>query len=168
MSQMSMTAGVGRTYRYYKNKPLFPFGFGLSYTNFTFSNVMISNSTASAVSAHLDAQNTGDFDGDEVVQMYTTPLLGFSNSKQSTISPNKKLVAYKRVHIPRASNVSMTIDASLEQFCLVSSNGKGSRSLMRGTYAVFLSTDGGISTLGDTFQFVVSEELSSKYRCEQI
>jgi len=65
----------GRTYTYFKGKPLYPFGYGLSYTTFEYSNLK-ANATQLAsggeVSIALDVRNAGARAGDEVVQMYVT------------------------------------------------------------------------------------------------
>jgi beta-glucosidase len=65
----------GRTYMYFKGKPLYPFGYGLSYTTFEYSNLKASASqlaTDGEVSIALDVRNAGSRAGDEVVQMYVT------------------------------------------------------------------------------------------------
>jgi beta-glucosidase len=63
---------VGRTYRYFKGEPLFPFGHGLSYTTFKYSNlkVLAKPRTGQPVAVSVDVQNTGARAGDEVVQLY--------------------------------------------------------------------------------------------------
>ena len=76
----------GRTYMYFKGKPLYPFGYGLSYTTFEYSNLSISSQQIGKdgeVTVNVDVRNTGSRDGDEVVQLYvrhvgskvTRPLL---------------------------------------------------------------------------------------------
>ena len=63
----------GRTYRYFKGEPLYPFGYGLSYTHFTYSDLQLDRSTTGAndhVKVTLKVQNTGQRAGDEVVQLY--------------------------------------------------------------------------------------------------
>jgi len=63
----------GRTYMYFKGKPLYPFGFGLSYTTFEYSNLKTSTGQIGAngeITVSVDVRNTGDRAGDEVVQMY--------------------------------------------------------------------------------------------------
>ena len=63
----------GRTYRYFDGEPLFPFGYGLSYTQFLFENLRISPDRVQAgdqVTVRCDVTNTGDRTGDEVVQLY--------------------------------------------------------------------------------------------------
>lgn len=59
---------VGRTYRYMTKTPLYPFGFGLSYTNFEYGNLSVENKRDIKVT--FDVKNTGDFDGKEVCQCY--------------------------------------------------------------------------------------------------
>ncbi len=63
----------GRTYMYFKGEPLYPFGFGLSYTTFRLSNLRPSTTSAASdatVNVSVDVTNTGSRDGDEVVQLY--------------------------------------------------------------------------------------------------
>lgn len=63
----------GRTYRYFKNKPLYPFGFGLSYTTFTYKNLRIAHeqiSDCDSTILSVEVSNTGKVKGDEVVQLY--------------------------------------------------------------------------------------------------
>jgi len=64
---------AGRTYRYFKGKPLYPFGYGLSYTTFSYSNLNVASQSVAAgspVSADVTVKNTGSRAGDEVVQLY--------------------------------------------------------------------------------------------------
>ena len=63
----------GRTYRYFEGDPLFPFGYGLSYTTFGFSNLKLGKNVIrqdEGVSVKIDVKNTGVVRGDEVVQLY--------------------------------------------------------------------------------------------------
>src|SRR5665647_1475111 len=62
----------GRTYRYFKGTPLYPFGYGLSYTTFEYSNLQSdkTHDTTSPVNITVDVKNTGKMDGEEVVQLY--------------------------------------------------------------------------------------------------
>jgi beta-glucosidase len=63
----------GRTYRYFKGKPLFPFGFGLSYTTFHYSNLSINKQKVGGKYVYkvgVSIKNTGKFDGEEIVQLY--------------------------------------------------------------------------------------------------
>ena len=79
----------GRTYQYFTGKPLYPFGFGLSYTTFKYSKPEI-NDLGDALSVQFDVKNTGRYDGDEVSQVYVKlPDTG-------VITPIKELKGFSR------------------------------------------------------------------------
>src|SRR5207245_6819775 len=64
-----------RTYRYFSDKPLYSFGFGLSYTNFTYNSIKLPSSSIKAgdpVTIEGDVKNSGLVAGDEVVELYLT------------------------------------------------------------------------------------------------
>ena len=91
----------GRTYMYFKDEPLYPFGYGLSYTNFTFQDVRLNNTHLSkndTLSISFEITNTGSRSGSEVPQLYI--------ENQGI----KKLKAFKRVFL----NGNESIEASLE------------------------------------------------------
>jgi beta-glucosidase len=86
----------GRTYMYFRGDPQFPFGYGLSYTTFTFSNLAVSRPSVGlpdTVTVSVDVANTGARDGDEVVQVYAR----FVGSPVER--PAKKLVGFARVTV---------------------------------------------------------------------
>lgn len=90
------------------NTPLYPFGYGLSYTNFEYSNVTLSNNSLSpngSVTASVQVTNTGNYDGKEVVQLYTRDLIG------SVTRPVKELKGFQKIMIPKGETktVSFTI-----------------------------------------------------------
>ena len=95
----------GRGYRYENNdgKPLYPFGYGISYTTFSLENPSVKKAE-NGWTVSLDVANTGDFDGDEVIQVY----LKAKNTK--VVRPLKELVAYKRVFVNKKDKVSLNID----------------------------------------------------------
>jgi beta-glucosidase len=79
----------GRTYQYFTGKPLYPFGFGLSYTTFKYSKPEI-NDLGDELSVKFDVKNTGRYDGDEVSQIYVKlPDTG-------VITPNRELKGFSR------------------------------------------------------------------------
>ena len=88
----------GRTYRYMQEKPLFPFGYGLSYTTFRYGKAKLSQSTltnaSDKIQLSIPVRNTGLRDGEEVVQIY----LQRPADKEG---PTKTLRAFKRVRIAK-------------------------------------------------------------------
>jgi len=86
-----------RTYRYFKGEPLYPFGFGLSYTNFNYSNLKLSKTKIKkneTVAAEVTVTNNGKMKSDEVVQLYLThqsgqdiPLYALKGFKRITLLP---------------------------------------------------------------------------------
>jgi beta-glucosidase len=91
---------ANRTYRYFEGKPLYPFGYGLSFTTFSYSDLRIPARAARAgepVSADVTVTNTGKLAGDEVVQLYLKfpPVTG---------APRIALRGYQRVHLAPAES----------------------------------------------------------------
>jgi len=84
----------GRTYMYFKGEPLYPFGYGLSYTTFDYSNLKTSTDSLSedgTVTVNIDVQNSGKVAGEEVVQLYVQHL-------QSKVKrPAKELRGFQRI-----------------------------------------------------------------------
>ncbi|MGN0920704.1 MAG: glycoside hydrolase family 3 C-terminal domain-containing protein [Cellvibrio sp.] len=98
-----------RTYRYHSNDVLYPFGYGLSYTEFSYSKPRLSSSRwrgDKPLTLRVQVTNKGAMDSDEVVQVYATQR-GVENS------PIRSLIGFKRVHIPQGKtvNVEFSFDA---------------------------------------------------------
>jgi beta-glucosidase len=94
----------GRTYMYYQGKPLYPFGYGLSYTAFAYSALKVGEPDSSgAIDLSLTVKNTGHRDGDEVVQLY----LAFPDSKVDR--PLRQLKGFRRVHIPAGESRQVSL-----------------------------------------------------------
>lgn len=93
---------AGRTYRYMKEKPLYPFGYGLSYSTFTYGEPSVRPQAAigEEVPFVVSVSNDSDIDGEEVVQLYV-------RKKDDPSSINKTLRAFKRVNIPAKSSVDV-------------------------------------------------------------
>lgn len=96
----------GRTYMYDKHTPLFPFGYGLSYTTFKYSGLKMdkpSLKSGEVMAVSFALANTGNFDGDEVVQLYVS----FPGS--SVERPAKALKGFKRVSVSRGQMLDVVI-----------------------------------------------------------
>ncbi len=94
----------GRTYQYFKGQPLYPFGYGLSYTQFTYSDLSFSSrSFSDQVIVSVKVKNTGKYDGEEVVQLY----VNYPGSKVER--PDMQLKGFARVFIPAGESRTVSI-----------------------------------------------------------
>ena len=96
--------------------PLYPFGFGLSYTTFEYSGLTVSGRVPN-VEVTVNVENTGSRDGDEVVQLYVIDPLA------STVRPRKQLRAFDRVFIKAGETVPVTLNLGPDAFSLVDAAG---------------------------------------------
>jgi beta-glucosidase len=98
----------GRTYMYFKGKPLYPFGYGLSYTTFQYTNLKTNTNRLNKngqMTVSVDVTNTGSRTGDEVVQLYVKHL------KSKVETPIKELKGFKRITV--APGETKTVDIRL-------------------------------------------------------
>jgi beta-glucosidase len=101
----NMTAGKGRTYRYYKGKPLYSFGHGLSYTTFSYSNLKVNKEKVDKngqLKVKVDVTNTGSRDGEEVVQLYVRDV------ESSRPMPVKQLRGFERISLEQGQTKTVT------------------------------------------------------------
>lgn len=87
----------GRTYRYFKGTPLYPFGYGLSYTSFTYSKLDVAETvtTKDSLTVKIDITNTGNLSGEDVVQLYITHL------DKEPYLPIRSLKGFERVYLQK-------------------------------------------------------------------
>lgn len=90
-----------------RNEPLYPFGYGLSYTTFEYSDVTLSNNQMKvdgAIAASVIVKNTGRYDADEVVQLYIRDVVG------SISRPVKELKGFQRIHLNAGESQTVTFE----------------------------------------------------------
>jgi beta-glucosidase len=105
----------GRTYMFNKNKVLYPFGHGLSYSKFEYSNLsldknMIDSGEMNEVVVSVDVQNTSDIKGDEVVQLYIRDV------ESSVVQPIKRLRKFKRITLDKGDITTVVFKLQNEDF----------------------------------------------------
>lgn len=101
-----------RTYRYFKGKPLYAFGYGLSYTTFSYERLALSKktmATGGSVRVSVDVKNTGPRAGDEVVQLYV------SFPKAAEARPLRQLVGFARISLLPGESKTVEIDLPAER-----------------------------------------------------
>ncbi|MDO9038149.1 MAG: beta-glucosidase BglX, partial [Lutibacter sp.] len=94
-----------------RNEPLFPFGFGLSYTTFNYGKIAISSDkmkVADKIKISVDVTNSGNYDGKEVVQLYIRDLVG------SVTRPVKELKGFQKIFLKKGETKTVTFTLSIE------------------------------------------------------
>ena len=99
----------GRTYRYFHGEPLYPFGYGLSYTTFSYQDLRTAFGSGD-LSISVDLKNTGKRDGDEVVQLYWKRVNGGPDA------PIRSLGAFDRVHFEVGEQKEVRLNIPAKQF----------------------------------------------------
>ncbi|MDR0509537.1 MAG: glycoside hydrolase family 3 C-terminal domain-containing protein [Rikenellaceae bacterium] len=101
----------GRTYMYFDKKAVYPFGHGLSYTRFEYGNMSVDKPQASVgdtVRVHIEVKNVGQYDGDEVVQLYLREPQGDKER------PVHQLKGFRRIHLKRGEKQAVTFELDRE------------------------------------------------------
>lgn len=121
----------GRTYRYFSGEPLYPFGYGLSYTSFAYGRPVLSKASVhagDAVEVSVDVRNSGSRDGDEVVQLYV--------SRKADGAPVRSLRGFQRVHLKAGE--SRTVSFKVEAMDMSVVDAEGRRMLPAGTVDLWI------------------------------
>jgi beta-glucosidase len=111
----------GRTYRYMMEEPLYPFGYGLSYTSFGYADLALSSTSITAgeeLAVSVTVENTGQMSGDEVVEVYLEDL-GSSFER-----PIRELVGFTRIHLSPGERKALSFKITPRQMALVDPAGK--------------------------------------------
>jgi beta-glucosidase len=122
----------GRTYRYFEGVPLFPFGYGLSYSRFQYASGQLSTTTLQAgasLTLCANVKNIGERDGDETVEIYLIP-------KTVEGAPLRTLIGFEKVHLRRDETRAVEITITPRRLSLVGPD--GSRSVQPGDYELYL------------------------------
>lgn len=124
----------GRTYRYMEAEPLYPFGFGLSYTKFTYSDIKPSATTVKKKQATIDVEatvtNSGTMEGEEVVQLYITDM------EASVPVPMYSLKGIKHIRLKPGSSSVVKFTITPEMLAMV--NAKGESVLEPGKFTIYI------------------------------
>jgi beta-glucosidase len=121
---------ANRTYRYFKGKPLYPFGYGMSYTTFSYSDLSLANSSihpGDPVDADVTVTNSGKLAGDEVVQLYLKfpPVAG---------APNLALRGFQRIHLDPGASQKVHFELKDRDLGMVTADGHPV--IARGDYTI--------------------------------
>jgi beta-glucosidase len=100
----------GHDYVEIPSAPLYEFGYGKSYTSFSYSDLSVSKTGTESVHLSFNLTNTGDYDGDEVVQVYVR------DEKASTVRPGRQLCAFRRINVPKGQTLKVEFDLGSEAF----------------------------------------------------
>jgi beta-glucosidase len=121
---------AGKTYRYFTQEPLYPFGYGLSYTTFSYSNLVIPEKIVAGdkITVKVTVTNTGKAEGDEVVQLYLT------DEKASTPRPIRQLEGFSRISLKPGESKVVELRLDPRQFSII--NKKNLRVIEPGYFTI--------------------------------
>ncbi|MCX8093167.1 MAG: glycoside hydrolase family 3 C-terminal domain-containing protein [Candidatus Goldbacteria bacterium] len=140
----------GRTYMYMKNEPLFPFGHGLSYTKFEYSDLIISPAKIKpddTLKIKFNVKNTGPLAGEEVVQVY------IKKSVKDEIMPSKELKRFKRIYFLPGETKEISFDLPVSEIVYYNINSKNFV-VVPGTIQILVGASSSDIRLSDNFEIV--------------
>ncbi|WP_286760473.1 glycoside hydrolase family 3 C-terminal domain-containing protein [Salegentibacter sp. UBA1130] len=125
----------GRTYKYMDAEPMYPFGYGLSYSDFEFSDIKLSKEKirkGQNLEASLEVSNVGDSEAEEVVQLYVSDL------ETSVDAPKYQLYGIKRVNLKAGSSKEIKFEITPEMMELV--NHDGESVIEKGEFKIYIGS----------------------------
>jgi beta-glucosidase len=138
----------GRTYRYFEGPPLYPFGYGMSYSQFIYGNLKLSSGTVAAgtrLGVDAEVRNMGPREGDEVAEVYLTfPKIAGA--------PLRALRGFTRVHLAAGASQAIHFDLNVRELSMV--NEAGDRIVAPGEYRITVGggqPGTGVSTVEEAF-----------------
>lgn len=119
-----------QTYRYFRGKPLYPFGYGLSYTTFSYDKLEVeqNHSVGEPLQLSVTVKNTGQLAGDEVVQVYV------SHKNAPVTVPLRSLKAFKRIHLQAGEAQTLNFTLPAEAFSVI--NNENDRVILPGEFEI--------------------------------
>ena len=123
-------------YRDIPNSPLYPFGFGLSYTTFAYSDLKLSSSEMTKtgkITATVTLKNTGNQDGEEIAQLYIRDLVG------TYVRPVKELKGFQKVSLKAGESKTLTFDITPDMLSYFDEN--GNTMLENGKFKIFIGSN---------------------------
>ncbi|NME67788.1 glycoside hydrolase family 3 C-terminal domain-containing protein [Flammeovirga aprica] len=124
----------GRTYKFMKEEPLFPFGFGLTYTDIALDQLELSSSTLKQkdkLQLTFTVSNTGKVDSEEVIQLYISP------KNQEELTPQYILQGFQRIALKAGETKTYNFELASDDFKLF--NDQGEKEWLRGAYDIMIS-----------------------------
>jgi beta-glucosidase len=108
---------ANRTYRYFKGTPVYPFGYGLSYTSFRYGEPGVAPDGDQSIQVKTTVTNTGDREGDEVVQLYVS-------NKRDFATPIRALKGFKRIHLKAGESQTVEFTLTPEDLSVINVAGR--------------------------------------------
>lgn len=140
---------AGRTYRYFEGKALYPFGYGLSYTDFAYSSLQMPKNcsqTDKEIKVEVTVKNKGKLAGEEVAQLY------ISHPGQKVLVPLTSLKGFQRVHLKAGESKKLVFLLSDKDLACVDEN--GNLTMLPGDISVFIGGSSPVTTLADPLEGV--------------
>ncbi|MFY9175758.1 MAG: glycoside hydrolase family 3 C-terminal domain-containing protein [Caldicoprobacterales bacterium] len=121
----------GRTYRYIETEPLYPFGYGMTYSKVRLSNLKVLNEVTkdSDIEVSVEIENIGDYDTDEVVQFY------IKDNKSKFAVPNHSLCGFKRIHLKKGE--SKVVEFTIRNKAMTIVDDEGNRYIDSDCFTLF-------------------------------
>ncbi|MGA1978859.1 MAG: glycoside hydrolase family 3 C-terminal domain-containing protein [Bacteroidales bacterium] len=121
-----------RTYRYFTGEPLFPFGFGLSYTTFKYRRLKVNETVnkGDTVRLSVNVKNTGRRGGDEVIEVYLSNLAAY------VPVPVHALKAFKRIHLDPGETISVNLTLNPDAFSIIDNDNQ--RKIKPGKFEIYV------------------------------
>lgn len=143
-----------RTYRYFRGEPLYPFGFGLSYTTFKYSSLKVNKkvNTGDTLTVSVKIKNTGKLSGDEVAQLYV------SNLSASVPVPLRALKGFKRIHLNPGETKVVTFRVAPEAFSIIDENNK--RVIKPGSFLINVGGHQPSKNISETPKGILMKQIS--------